>query len=213
MALQIQQQQVQQTCCNNLPASLPSAKHQSASTANFLFLPSFSEAAAHIGKKNHCRALKQPIRRSLVFFADLHLGKELIFFFLPPPAAGGRAGMSRRWLLGVNVRVGETGTPYWRKAVPALAARPHCLHLRVCTLHVVSVPVSYSHCLLSHSPDPPPNPHPTFPPGPHPTARPCPTPRLSLLPLCRLCAWRWDCHGLLWSFVAWGTKRVKAIRR
>lgn len=48
------------------------------------------------------------------------------------------------------MRVGETGTPYWSQAVSAPAACQHCLHLRVCTLHVVSV--SNSYYLLSQSP-------------------------------------------------------------
>lgn len=100
------------------------------------------------------------------FFLLTCISVRIDFFSSSPSSCRQASGQaSGRWLLSVQVQVGETGTPYWRQAVPAPAACPHCLRLRVCTLHVVSVPVSYSHYLLSHSPDSP-TPHPTFSPAP-----------------------------------------------
>lgn len=72
--------------------------------------------------------LNSHLLRLALLSADLHLGNELIFLPCPFPCGCRQAGVqasNSRWLLGVKVRLGETGTPCWRQAVPAPAALVH----------------------------------------------------------------------------------------
>lgn len=184
-----------------IPASFAPAQHQSVSTAtscSYLpFLKGPLSCSRRRGGGDHCRALKQPFHRPLDFFsADLHLGKELIFFFsLSPPAAGRLADIAGCWVSRCE-SVG-LGPSTGGRLSPRLL---HIVSLRVRLSVRTSVRLSlFATCgkrprlslslftTFSQPRHPPPTlnpPHPHL----HQTARPCPTPRLSLLPLCRLCA-------------------------